>query len=195
VFNWCPTQDPNFNTQGMSIGWGDTYGANLSGQTILVSDLAAGMYRLRHVFDPKGLLLETNDGDNESCRRVEIGDGSNGRYVADRGACTDPPAPRVDSMSPSTVVANNCTDVTVYGANLVPELRFVFATGTGPLPSIKNTKFDVAGNYLTGTVCVPRVRKGKSGGLGSDPVWDIRGTAQYGGYATVTKTNVLRVTN
>ncbi len=195
VFNWCPTQDPNFNTQGMSVGWGDTYGSNLSGQTMAVGDLVPGMYRLRHVFDPKNLLVELSEGDNESCRRVEIGDGANGRYVADRGACTAPPVPRLDSMSPAVVAANSCVNVTIYGANIVPELRFSFATGTGPLPNLKNMTFDVAGNYAAGTLCVPPVRKGKRGGLGSDPVWDLRSTSLYGGYPTVTKANLLRVTN
>jgi hypothetical protein len=77
----------------------------------------------------------------------------------------------------------------------VPELRFSFATGAGPLPNIKNVTFDVAGNYATGTVCVPAVRKGKKGGLGNDPVWDVRVTSNWSGYASVTKTNLLRVTN
>lgn len=195
VFSWCPTQDPNFNTQGMSVGWGDTYGAHLSGQTMSVANLVPGMYRLRHVFDPKGLLTEKNEADNESCRRVEIGDGANGLYVADRGACATPPAPRIDSLSPATVRANTCVNATVYGANLAPELRFAFATGTGPLPNLRNVTFDVAGNYATGTLCVPALRKGKKGGLGSDPVWDLRGSAIYGDYAPVTKANLLRVTS
>jgi hypothetical protein len=193
VFSWCPTQDPNFNTQGMSVGWGDTYGANLAGQSLYVADLTPGIYRLRHVFDPKGLLIETSESDNESCRRIEIGDGSNGRYVADRGPCTTLPTPRFDSMSPATIAANSCVNVTIYGANLAPEIRLAFATGTGPLPSIKQLRYDVAGNYVTGTVCVPRVKGGKNGGLGNDPVWDLLATSQFGGYPTVTKTNILRV--
>ncbi|HEU4692723.1 MAG TPA: lysyl oxidase family protein [Vicinamibacterales bacterium] len=195
VFNWCPTQDPNFNTQGMSVGWGDTYTSNLSGQTISVANLVPGIYRLRHVFDPKDLLVEKNEADNESCRRVEIGDGANGRYVADRGPCTALPVPRMDSISPATVAANGCVTATILGANLAPELRFSFATGTGPLPNLKNVTFDVAGNYATGTLCVPAVKKGRKGGLGNDPVWDLRVTSNWGGYATVTKTNLLRVTN
>jgi hypothetical protein len=194
VFNWCPTQDPGFNTQGMSVGWGDTYGSNLAGQSLAIGDLAPGMYRLRHVFDPKGLLLETNESDNESCRRVEIGDGASGRYVADRGPCTAPPAPRIDSISPASTAQNTCVDVVISGANLVPELRVDFSGGTGPLPNIRNTKFDVAENYITGTVCVPRVRKGKKGGLGSDPVWDVTSTALFGGYSTATRANLFRIT-
>jgi len=195
VYNWCPTQEPGFNTQGMSVGWGDTYGANLSGQSLNIADLAPGMYRLRHVFDPKNLLLETNENDNESCTRVEIGDGSSGRYVADRGPCSAPATPRIDSISPSSAKQNTCVNVVVTGANLVPELRLDFATGTGPLPNMRNTTFDVAGNYVTGRVCVPAARKkGKKSGLGNDPVWDLRATAVMGGYPTVTRANLFRVT-
>jgi hypothetical protein len=193
-FDWCPTQEPGFNTQGMSVGWGDTYGASLSGQSIAIGDLAAGMYRLRHVFDPKTLLLETDENDNESCRKVEIGDGANGRFVADRGPCTAVPVPRIDSISPATQPQKTCRSVTIVGANLVPELRVSFAGGTGPLPNMTNTKFDVAGNFITGTVCVPAARKGKKGGLGSSPVWDVRVNAQFGGYTTVTKADLFRVT-
>lgn len=194
VFAWCPTQEPGFNTQGMSVGWGDTYGSSLSGQNLPIGDLAPGMYRLRHVFDPKGLLLETNESDNESCRRVEIGDGANGRYVADRGPCTAPPAPRIDSISPATLAQNTCANVVISGANLVPELLISFAGGTGPLPNIKYTETDAAGNYITGRVCVPRTRRGKNGGLGADPVWDLRATALYGGYPTTLGVNLFRVT-
>lgn len=194
VFYWCPTQEPGFNTQGMSVGWGDTYGSSLAGQSLAIGDLTPGMYRLRHVFDPKGLLVETNENDNESCRRVEIGDGANGRYVADRGPCVALPVPRIDSISPATALQNTCVNVVISGANLVPELRVAFSGGTGPLPNIQGTKFDVAGNYITGRVCVPRVRKGKRGGLGSDPVWDVGVTALFGGYSPVTRTNLFRVT-
>jgi hypothetical protein len=193
-FSWCPTQDPGFNTQGMSIGWGDTYGSSLAGQNLPIGDLAAGMYRLRHVFDPKSLLLETNETDNESCRRVEIGDGANGRYVADRGACTAPPAPRIDAISPNSAAQNSCVDVVISGANLAPEMRVAFSGGTGPLPNIKNTKFDIAGTSVTGRVCVPRVRNGKRGGLGSDPVWDVGVSALLGGYSSTKQVNLFRVT-
>jgi hypothetical protein len=194
VFNWCPTQDPGFNTQGMSVGWGDTYGSSLSGQSLNIADLAPGIYRLRHVFDPKGLLLETNESDNESCKRVEIGDGANGRYVADRGPCTALPAPRIDSISPASAAQNTCVNVIISGANLVPELRVALSGGTGPLPNIKNAEFDIAGNYITGTVCVPRTRKGRKGGLGNDPVWDVGVTAQFGGYSSATRANLFRIT-
>ena len=178
----------------MSIGWGDTYGSNLAGQSLNIADLAPGMYRLRHVFDPKGLLLEINESDNESCTRVEIGDGSNGRYVADRGPCTAPPVPRIDSISPASAAQNTCVNVTISGANLAPELRVALSGGTGPVPNIRNIEFDVGGSYIMGTVCVPRARKGKKGGLGNDPVWDVGVTALFGGYSPAARANLFRVT-
>ena len=95
VFNWCPTQDPSFSTQGMSVGWGDTYGAHLAGQSLLIGDLPPAMYRLRHVFDPKNLLLEKADDDNQSCRLVEIGDTENGRSWRTAGRA---PLPATDDI-------------------------------------------------------------------------------------------------
>ncbi len=193
VFSWCPTQDPGFNTQGMSIGWGDTYGSNLAGQSLPVGDLPDGTYRLRNVFDPTGKLLEKDEGDNESCKLLELGTGSNGRYVADRGPCTELPVPRIASVSPASAAQNTCVAMTIYGANLAPELRVSFTGGTGPLPSVKNTRFDVAGNYMETTVCVPRARGGKKP-LGSDPVWDVFVSSTQGGYASAAGINLFRVT-
>lgn len=194
VFNWCPTQEPGFNTQGMSVGWGDTYGAHLAGQSLLIGDLPAAMYRLRHVFDPKNLLLEKAENDNESCRLVEIGDGLNGRYVTDRGPCTTPPQSTISSIVPSSARHGTCTLVTVTGANLAPELRLSLSGGTGPLPTVKATTFSSAGNYLTATVCVPRAKGGKKPQLGSDPVWDIWASSSYTSTSTNILTNAFRVT-
>jgi hypothetical protein len=175
----------------MSVGWGDTYHSSLSGQSIAIGDLAPGLYRLRHVFDPKTLLLETNEGDNESCRRVQIGDGGNGRFVVDQGPCTAVPVPRIDSISRATQPHDTCLSMTIFGANLVPELRVTFIGGTGPLPKMKKTTFVTAGNTIKGKVCVP---KASNGNLGSSPVWDVRVSAVYGGYAPVTKADLFRVT-
>jgi hypothetical protein len=173
VYSWCPTQDPNFNTQGMSIGWGDTYGSHLSGQSLYIGDLTPGLYRLRHAFDPKNLLIETDEGDNESCRRVEIGDGTGGRYVTDRGPCSAVPAPQIASIYPASAAHNSCVSMTISGAYLVPELQVIFAGGTGPLPKARNTRVDPAGGFVTTTVCIPKAKGGRNPKLGSDPVWDV----------------------
>jgi hypothetical protein len=173
VFDWCPTQDPSFNTQGMSIGWGDTYGASLAGQSLYIADLTPGIYRLRHVFDPKNKLLESSDGDNESCKLVEIGDGANGRYAADRGLCNPASTPLFSGLSPPSASQGTCVTLTLTGANLAPDLKISFAGGTGPLPSVSSTRFDASGSYATMTVCVPRAKGGRKPQLGSNPVWDI----------------------
>jgi hypothetical protein len=187
VFDWCPTQDPSFNSQGMSVGWGDTYGSHLAGQSLFIGDLAAGMYRLRHVFDPKNLLVEKSDGDNESCRLVEIGDGSNGRYVADRGPCAAPPQPAIYSIFPTSAKQGACVAVTISGANLAPELQLFLSGGTGPLPAVKSTSFDAAGGFVTGTVCIPKAKGGRTPKLGNSPVWDV---SLRSGYTSI-NSNVL----
>jgi len=195
VFSWCPTQDPSFNTQGMSVGWGDTYGSHLAGQSISVDGLADGMYRLRNVFDPNSRLLETQEADNESCRQIELGSGTNGRYVADRGPCETPPTGTISSVTPASAAQNTCVPMTIFGANFVPEQRLSFTGGSGPLPSAKDVQLDPAGNYIAATVCVPRAKGSKrKPSLGSDPVWDVSLSGAYGGYAPVTKANVFRVT-
>jgi len=180
VFNWCPTQDPSFNTQGMSVGWGDTYAANLAGQSLLISDLAPGLYRLRHVFDPKNLIAEQSETDNESCKLIEIGDGLTGRYVTDRGPCQAPPAPTISSITPGTAKHGTCVQVTITGTNLVPELRLFIGGGTGPLPSIRSTSFSPARNYVNAEICVPRAKGGgNKPQLGSNPYWDISASSAY----------------
>ena len=180
VFNWCPTQDPSFNMQGMSVGWGDTYAANLPGQSLLIGDLAPGMYRLRHVFDPKNLIAEQSETDNESCKLIEIGDGLSGRYATDRGPCLAPPAPTISSIVPGTAKHGTCVQVTVTGTNLVPELRLFIGGGTGPMPSIRTTSFSPVGNYVNAEICVPRAKGGgNKPQLGSNPNWDISASSAY----------------
>ena len=58
--------------QGISVGWADTYGWRLPGQSIDVSNLPDGTYWLVSTADPGGRLLETNDGNNTAAIRVVI---------------------------------------------------------------------------------------------------------------------------
>ena len=44
--------------QGMSVGWGDTYGAHLAGQEIDFTSNADGIYQLKIEVDPKKVLVE-----------------------------------------------------------------------------------------------------------------------------------------
>jgi hypothetical protein len=193
VYPWCPTQDLNFNIQGMSVGWGDTYGSHLAGQSLNISGLAAGMYRLRHVFDPKNQLLEKSDGDNQSCKLIEIGDGANGRYVADRGACMAQPSPLMTAITPRAASHGTCIDISITGSNLAPEFRLSVSGGTGPLPIVQATSFDVSGAYMTATICVPKAKGGRNPKLGSDPVWDLWLNSPLTGQSSNTLTNVFTV--
>jgi len=58
--------------QGMSVGWGDTYGSFLSGQSISVSGLPSGTYKLIIQIDPQRRLLEENENDNSSCVLLDL---------------------------------------------------------------------------------------------------------------------------
>ncbi|OGC84340.1 hypothetical protein A3F55_01575 [Candidatus Adlerbacteria bacterium RIFCSPHIGHO2_12_FULL_53_18] len=62
--------------QGMSVGWGDTYGYQLAGQEIDVTGLADGDYKLIIELDPKDKLDETNEGDNVSIIDIRISNGT-----------------------------------------------------------------------------------------------------------------------
>ncbi len=62
--------------QGMSVGWGDTYGYWLAGQAVDVTDLPDGDYILTIKVDPKDRIIETNDGDNISTVRLRLAGGS-----------------------------------------------------------------------------------------------------------------------
>lgn len=194
-FDWCPTQEPGFNTQGMSVGWGDEYGSNLPGQNLPIGDLPEGTYRLRHVFDPKNRIEELDESDNESCRRVEVFDRGNNRYVSDLGPCIAPPAPVIASIAPTSAQQNTCVEMQITGTNLVPELIVMFTGGTGPLPKASNTRVDPSGNYIMTTVCVPRAKGGKRNSrLGNDPVWDILLTRNYGDTPVTATPNLFTVT-
>jgi hypothetical protein len=67
VYSTC-----NPDVQGMSVGWGDTYGYQLAGQSLDITDLPDGAYILRIVIDPKNYLIESNDSDNTANIAIQI---------------------------------------------------------------------------------------------------------------------------
>jgi hypothetical protein len=60
------------SVQGMSVGWGDTYGSNLDGQSIDISGLPDGDYNLNIEVDPKAQMVESNESDNTSSLGIRI---------------------------------------------------------------------------------------------------------------------------
>lgn len=62
----------SMSRQGISVGWGDAYRYYLDGQFIDVTGLPDGDYDLVITLDPKGRIIETDDGDNVSTTRLTI---------------------------------------------------------------------------------------------------------------------------
>jgi hypothetical protein len=57
---------------GISIGWGDLYGAKVSGQELDVTSLADGAYCLVSRADPENRLQESNERNNVRTTRIEL---------------------------------------------------------------------------------------------------------------------------
>jgi hypothetical protein len=57
---------------GLSIGWGDLYGANLPDQYIDITNLTAGQYRLHATADPNNWYLETNETNNNTWVDIQL---------------------------------------------------------------------------------------------------------------------------
>jgi hypothetical protein len=67
VFRGCGDE-----VQGISVGWGDTYGATISGQELDIEEVRDGRYALRSHTNPDGRILETHRDNNASVIYVEI---------------------------------------------------------------------------------------------------------------------------
>ncbi len=59
--------------QGLSVGWADVYGANLTDQWIDVTDISPGRYWLEAVVDPANNILESNESNNFTRILIEVG--------------------------------------------------------------------------------------------------------------------------
>lgn len=59
-------------TEGISVGWGDDYGAYLDSQHIDVTNVPAGRYLLVHTVNARGRILERDRTDNVASRRIEL---------------------------------------------------------------------------------------------------------------------------
>lgn len=64
--------------QGLTVGWGDIYGAHLADQWIDIgtSQLADGTYAVQSTADPRNKLLETDDGNNVALTCFTVGGGT-----------------------------------------------------------------------------------------------------------------------
>lgn len=60
------------NTQGMSVGWGDTYLAKVEGQVIDIDYLPDGQYILSFNLNPEKTILESDYTNNSDWLKIEI---------------------------------------------------------------------------------------------------------------------------
>ena len=153
--------------QGMSVGWGDTYGAHLAGQSVDFTGNPDGIYALRIEVDPKKLLIETNENDNISCVLLSIRKPSTVTVLDASGACS-----AVAGISPNTAKVGTSVQVTISGYGFKPGMAVSFESGNGPRPVASNVVLasDTASvDQITATVTVPYKKN-----AGHDPVWDLR---------------------
>lgn len=152
--------------QGMSVGWGDTYGSYLPGQEIDFTDDADGIYQLKIEVDPKKLLIESNESDNVSCVLLDIQKPNTVTVLDGSGSCS-----AVAAISPNSAAIDSTVQVMITGYGFSSDMAVSFAHGNGPRPVASNVQLvsdtDTL-DTLTATVTVPYRRKG-----GHDPVWDL----------------------
>ena len=153
--------------QGMSVGWGDTYGAHLAGQEIDFSSNADGIYQLKIEVDPKKVLVESSESDNLSCVLLNIRKPNSVTVLDSSGQCS-----AVASITPNSARSGTTVQVTISGYGFTPGMVVSFDGGNGPRPIASNVQLisntDTV-DQMTATVTVPYKRKG-----GRDPVWNVR---------------------
>ena len=156
-------------TQGMSVGWGDTYGNQLPGQSIDLTGLPDGDYKLVIEADPKKRLLEINDSDNASCVLLRISVTNLSLNVLDSVGCSGTHSTVVvSSITPNTALQHSVVPVTIIGSGFAAGMEVSFENGSGTRPVVSNvTVVDSAA--ITATVTVKN-----AGGPRSDRVWDVR---------------------
>jgi Lysyl oxidase len=154
--------------QGMSVGWGDTYGANLSGQSIDLTGFTNGLYELTITVDPLNLLQETSDNDNTACSLLQIS--VTNHTVQDVGPCgttTGNPV-TITSISPNQGGVGTSFQVEILGSNFTTGIAVGFENGSGPAPVASDVIVQNSGR-ITAVVTI------KNGGKpGSSSYWTLR---------------------
>jgi hypothetical protein len=152
----------NPDVQGMSVGWGDTYGRNLAGQSIDFTANPSGDYKLMIEIDPKKRLLEIDDGDNTSCALLRINATNLTVQVLGSGCDTV-----VSSIQPNVVRQGAAVHVTITGAGFANGMTVTFEDGSGARPTASHVTV-VDANTIMADVTV------KKGGPKSPRFWDVR---------------------
>jgi hypothetical protein len=153
--------------QGISVGWGDTYGAELAGQEIDFTGNADGIYQLKIELDPRKVLVETNEDDNVSCVLLSIRKPGTATVLDSSGLCSS-----VTSITPNSARVGTSVQVTITGYGFTPGMGVSFDGGNGPRPVASNVQLtsdtDTV-DQIRATVTVPDKKR-----PGRDPVWNVR---------------------
>jgi len=154
--------------QGMSVGWADTYGYILEGQSIDFTGNPSGDYCLSIQIDPKSRLYETDESDNVASSLLRIDVERSTIAVLDDTGCSSAGEVVVTSITPNGGTVGSTVPVTITGSGFAPGTSVSFENGSGPPPAAKNIVVSPDGTTIQATVTV---KKGKPG---KDPVWDVR---------------------
>jgi len=161
VFSTCGS-----DIQGMSVGWGDTYGAHLAGQSFDVTNSPDGDYNVIIEIDPRLRILESNESDNVACARIRLSVSS--RTVQNLGSCTSQGNLTVSSITPNFGYQGTVlTNVRIAGSGFAAGMAVGFENGSGPAPIVSDIQY-VDANTITVTVTL------KASGPRRERVWDVR---------------------
>lgn len=153
-------------TQGMSVGWGDTYGSSLSGQSVDMTGMPDGDYRLYIDIDPNHRLSESTRADNQSCVLLRLSVTRRSVTVLNPNDCT---ATTVSAVAPAVSGGLNTTvQLTVTGTGFVAGMKPTFSNGIGSTFTVSSVVV-VNPQTLTAKVVV----KTKSAVKATDRVWDV----------------------
>jgi Lysyl oxidase len=154
------------SVQGMSVGWGDTYGAHLPGQEIDLTGNSDGLYELVTKFDPFNRLREISHDDNTACVLLQIS--VTNKTVQPLGACGfTSGSVAIASIEPNNAWVGTVVDVIIRGSNFKQGIAVGFENGAGAAPVASNINVLDSGT-ITATITI------KSGGSRADGVWDLR---------------------
>jgi hypothetical protein len=164
VYDFCGN-----TIQGMSVGWADTYGYYLEGQSINIAGNPSGDYCLTIEIDPQRHLREITDSDNIASSLVRIDVERSTVTVLDSTGCSNTPSDVViTSIEPGSGSAGTTENVTIKGSGFAAGMSVSFENGSGPIPTAKNVTVRDS-NTITATVTIK-----KGGKRGTDQVWDVR---------------------
>jgi hypothetical protein len=154
--------------QGMSVGWADTYGSGLAGQSVDFTGNPTGDYCLSIMIDPKTRLVESNEDDNLSQTLLHVDVERASVTVLSSAGCTPAGGTPVaiTDLSPDTGRTGTTVDVVITGSGFAPGITVTFEGGSGPPPTV--SKVVISGTTITATLTI------KKGNPGKDPTWNLR---------------------